>query len=53
MPKTLRELMIELIYSNLTEEDLQEEFDTCRQELETMSDEEFLNIYNELFNFQG
>jgi hypothetical protein len=47
-PSTLRELMIERIYSQITEETLQREFDTCREELTTMPDREFLAIYDEL-----
>ena len=52
-PSSLRELMIQRIYRNITEEILQEEFDTCREELDSMPDEEFLDIYDELFSFQG
>ena len=50
---TLRELMIERIYFAVTEETLQEEFHTSEEELKTMSDEDFLDLYDELFTFQG
>jgi hypothetical protein len=45
---TLREMMIERIYMAMTEEDLQEGFDTCEDELRTMPDDEFLDLYEEI-----
>jgi hypothetical protein len=50
---TLRELMIERILFAMNDEELQEEFHTSEEELKTMSDEDFLDIYDELFMFQG
>lgn len=50
---TLRELMIERILFAMNDEELQEEFRTSEEELKTMSDEDFLDIYDELFMFQG
>lgn len=50
---TLRELMIERIFFATDEECLREEFHTSEEELKTMSDEDFLDIYDELFMFQG
>lgn len=50
---TLRELMIERIFFALPEEDLQKEFFASEEELKTMSDEDFLDMYEEMFTFQG
>lgn len=50
---TLRELMIERILFSFTEEELEAAFHTTEGDLTTISDEDFLDIYDELFAFQG
>jgi hypothetical protein len=44
----LRELMIERIYYCVSEETLQEYFHTSEEELLTISDEDFLDLYEEV-----
>lgn len=50
---TLRELMIERIMFAVTPGILQEQFDASEEELRSMSDTDFLDLYDELFMFEG
>ena len=45
---TLRELMIERILFNMTEEDLQDIYDITVKDLQECSDEDFLDTYDEI-----
>ena len=47
---TLRELMIERILFNMTEEDLQDIYDITVKDLQECSDEDFLDTYEEIFD---
>ena len=49
---TLRELMIERIYFCVSEEVLQEFFHTSEEDLNTISDEDFLDLYEEVAEWQ-
>ena len=48
---TLRELMIERIYMALSEEEVQELHLADEEDLKTISDEDFLEIYEEIFTY--
>ena len=52
---TLRELMIEQLNFSFTEEELQAEFDYADLDgdLTTISDEDFLDMYNNLMEIHG
>ena len=49
---TLRELMIERIYFCVSEETLEELFHTSEEELLSMSDEDFLDLYEEVAEWE-
>ena len=49
----LRELMTERILFAVTEEDLAENFDISPDELTNLSDLDFLEVFEEVFTFQG
>jgi hypothetical protein len=49
----LRDLMIERIRFCLTESDLQAEFGVSYQDLDVLPVEEFLDLYDTMFTFQG
>jgi DNA-binding FrmR family transcriptional regulator len=50
---TLRELMMQRIHYCLSEGDLQSEFDISYEEVAKLSDEDFLELFEEIFTFQG
>lgn len=50
---TLRELMIERIRFCLTEADLKEDFGVTFEDLDVLPVEEFLDLYDAMFTFQG
>jgi hypothetical protein len=50
---TLRELMMKRIHYCLSEGDLQSEFDISYEEVAKLSDEDFLELFEEIFTFQG
>lgn len=49
----LRELMTERIRYALSEQDLEEGFDISFNEIEGLDDEDFLELFEEIFTFQG
>ena len=49
----LRELMTQRILDNITEEELSAYHDISPAEIRELSDEDFLDLYEELFGFQG
>lgn len=50
---SLRELMTERIRYSLTEEELGYNFDISFEEVANLSDEDFLELFEEIFTFQG
>lgn len=50
---TLRELMTERIRYALTGAELESNFDISFEELANLSDEDFLELFEEMFTFQG
>lgn len=50
---SLRELMTERMRYSLSDGDIQSEFDISFEEVAKLSDEDFLELFEEMFTFQG